>query len=144
MNDKNENPRGDRIGRGIAVYAETFGVSPGDLPDVFAERVGRRFADEAVLAAGGPAWHDPALDDRGRSVAILTALICEGVRGNRLTTHLERAVRAGLDQPALEVLTVVLSLYVGQARTSVAAEEIHQFFQDQRPETTTSERPDAP
>ncbi|MGW0435360.1 hypothetical protein ACWDV4_22825 [Micromonospora sp. NPDC003197] len=118
----------ERTERGIAVYAETFGVTPGELPGLFSDRVGSQFAAEAILAAGGPAWHDPSLDDRSRSVAILTALICEGVRGDRLTTHLERAVRVGLDQPALEVLTVLLSLYVGQARTSVAAEEIRHFF----------------
>jgi 4-carboxymuconolactone decarboxylase len=101
------------------------------LPGVFADRVGSRFAQEAIFAAGGPAWNDTALDDRSRSSAILTALICQGVRGDRLSSHLERAVRAGLDQPALEVLTVLLSLYVGQARTSLAAEDIHAFFIDQ-------------
>ncbi|MCG8927598.1 hypothetical protein [Lentzea sp. CC55] len=131
----NHDEHTERTARGTAVYAETFGVSTGELRAVFADRVGRRFADEAVLAAGGPAWHDPSLDDRSRSVAIITALICAGVRGGRLTTHLERAVRAGLDQAALEVLTVLLSLYVGQALTSVAAEEIHTFF---------AERHDAP
>lgn len=144
MSHEEEVTPDDRIGRGIAVYAETFGVGAEDLPGLFADRVGSRFAGEAVFAAGGPAWHDPALDDRSRSVVILTALICEGVRGNRLTTHLERAVRAGLDEPALEVLTVLLSLYVGQARTSVAAEEIHHFFRQHPPEATTSERPKAP
>jgi 4-carboxymuconolactone decarboxylase len=126
----------ERTERGIAVYAETFGVSADELPDLFSDRVGSRFAGEAILAAGGPAWSDPSLDDRSRSVTILTALICEGVRGTRLTTHLERAVRVGLDQPALEVLTVLLSLYVGQARTSVAAEEIRHFFQQRSPKTT--------
>lgn len=118
----------NRTERGIAVYAETFGVDADEVRGLFAQRVGSRFAGEAILAAGGPAWNDPSLDDRCRSVVVLTALICEGVRGNRLTTHLERAVRAGLDQPALEVLTVLLALYVGQARTSLAAEEIRLFF----------------
>jgi 4-carboxymuconolactone decarboxylase len=132
---------GDRIERGVAVYAETFGVTAGELPGAFADRVGSRFASEAILAAGGPAWHDASLDDRSRSIAILTALICEGVRGNRLTTHVERAIRAGLDEPALEVLTVLLSLYVGQARTSLAAEEMHRFFQQRN---TASERHDTP
>jgi len=126
----------ERAERGIAVYAETFGVSAGEVPGAFSGRVGSRFAEEAILAAGGAAWADPALDDRSRSVAILTALICDGVRGDRLTAHLARAVRAGLDQPALEVLMVLLSLYVGQARTSVAAEEIHQFFQPAVPDAT--------
>ena len=120
----------ERTERGTAVYAETFGVGTGELRAAFVDRVGARFADEAVLAAGGPAWNDPALDDRSRSVAIITALICDGVRGPRLTSHLERAVRAGLDQAALEVLTVLLALYAGQARTSVAAEDIHRFFSE--------------
>ncbi|MEV8417637.1 hypothetical protein AB0P45_29150 [Streptomyces niveus] len=128
----------ERTELGIAVFAETFGVSTSELPDLLSERVGSRFAAEALLTAGGPAWHDPSLDDRSRSVAILTTLICEGVRGNRLTTHLERAVRAGLDQPALEVLTVLVSLYVGQARTSLAAEEIQHFFQRHAPKNTAS------
>ena len=110
------------------MYARSFGVTEHELPDAFTDRVGSRFAQEAILAAGGPAWHDPALDDRSRSIAILTALICQGVYGERLRTHLERAVLTGLDQPALEVLTVLLSLYVGQARTSMAAEAMQDFF----------------
>ncbi|MFD4636929.1 carboxymuconolactone decarboxylase family protein [Lentzea sp. NPDC058436] len=118
----------ERRERGIAVYAETFGVGASEVQGLFADRVGSLFAEEAVLAAGGPAWNDPSLDERSRSIVILTALICEGVRGNRLTTHLERAVRAGVDQPALEVLTVLLALYVGQARTALAAEEMRLFF----------------
>jgi len=136
MNSQEETGLEERTERGIAVYAETFGVPAGELPGLFCNRVGSRYAGEAILAAGGPAWNDPCLDDRSRSVAILTALICENVRGDRLTTHLERAVRAGLDQSALEVLSVLLSLYVGQARTSVAAEEIHQFFEHRTPGTT--------
>lgn len=117
-----------RIERGIEVYARSFGIATAQLPEVFSDRVGNRFAEEAILAAGGSAWHDPALDERSRSIAVLTALICAGVLGDRLTSHLQRAVDAGLDQPALEVLTVLLSLYVGQARTSLAAEVIQDFF----------------
>lgn len=118
----------ERIDLGAAVYAQSFGVPAPDLPAAFAGRVGDRFAREAILAAGGPAWHDPALDDRSRSIAVLTALICQGVQGDRITSHLDRAVRAGLDRDALEVLTVLLALYVGQARTSLAAEAIHDYF----------------
>ncbi|WP_372435820.1 hypothetical protein [Subtercola lobariae] len=54
--------------------------------------------------------------------------MCDGVLGERLHAHLERAVRNGVDQHALEVLMVLLSLYAGQARTSIAAEEIQRFF----------------
>lgn len=140
MSNEEEDLLDQRTKRGIAVYAKTFGVAADKVPSHFAELVGTRFADEAILAAGGPAWNDPSLDDRSRSVGVLTALICEGVRGSRLTTHLERAVRAGLDQPALEVLTVLLALYVGQPRASLAAEEIRLFFKQHNPQTAQQER----
>jgi len=126
----------DRHDRGMKIYAESFGVDEADLLPAFTHRVGSIFAEEAILAAGGPAWSDPSLTDRDRSIAILTALICQGVLGERLNTHLERAVRNGVDQRALEVMTVLLALYAGQARTSLAAEAIQNFFR-KRPETET-------
>lgn len=112
----------------MKVYAESFGVAEAELMEAFTHRVGSVYAEEVILAAGGPAWADPALLDRDRSIAILTALICQGVLGERLDAHLERAVKSGIDQHALEVLMVLLSLYAGQARTSVAAEDIQKFF----------------
>ena len=39
-------------------------------------------------------------------------------------------MKNGVDQHAIEVLVVLLSLYAGQARTSVAAEEIQRFFRN--------------
>ncbi|MBC7988833.1 MAG: carboxymuconolactone decarboxylase family protein [Luteimonas sp.] len=119
----------DRHELGIKIYAESFGVNEADLLPEFISRVGNLYAEEAILAAGGPAWSDPNLTDRDRSIAILSALICEGVLGERLDTHLERAVRNGVNHQALEVLLVLLALYAGQARTSVAAEAIQSFFQ---------------
>lgn len=129
-----------RTTRGKRIYAESFGVAEADLMPAFNHRVGAVFAQEAVLAAGGPAWNDPGLLERDRSIAILTALICDGVLGERLVAHLERAVRCGVDQHALEVLLTLLALYVGQARTSVAAETVQQFFRD-RTEQTEAHRP---
>lgn len=126
----------DRHVRGMKIYAESFGVDEADLLPAFTHRVGSIFAEEAILAAGGPAWSDPSLTDRDRSIAILTALICQGILGERLNTHLERAIRNGVDQRALEVMTVLLALYAGQARTSLAAEAIQNFFR-KRPETET-------
>jgi 4-carboxymuconolactone decarboxylase len=132
----------DRHERGMKIYAESFGVSEANLQNAFNNRVGSLYAEEAILAAGGPAWSDPALRDRDRSIAILTALICQGVLGERLDAHLERATKNGLDQRALEILMVILSLYVGQARTSVAAEEIQRFFRSRAAhEGTTSRLP---
>lgn len=119
----------DRHERGITVYSESFGVDESDLLNSFSHRVGNLYAEEAILAAGGPAWSDPSLTGRDRSITVLTALICQGVLGERLNSHLERATRSGLDQQALEVLIVLLALYAGQARTSIAAEAIQNFFQ---------------
>lgn len=119
----------DRNERGTKIYAENFGVNEEDLLPAFISRVGKVYAEEAILAAGGPAWSDPNLTDRDRSIAILSALICDGVLGERLDAHMERAVKNGVNQQALEVLMVLLALYAGQARTSVAAEAVHDFFQ---------------
>ena len=130
----------DRHERGMKIYAESFGVPEADLQDAFNNRVGSLYAEEAILAAGGPAWSDPALPDRDRSIAILTALICQGVLGERLDAHLERAVKNGVGQHALEVLMVLLSLYAGQARTSVAAEEIQRFFRNRAAQEGTTSR----
>jgi 4-carboxymuconolactone decarboxylase len=60
--------------RGIAAYARIFGVAEDDVAAAFAERVGPVFAAEAIHMAGGPAWSDPALTDRERGIAIITAL----------------------------------------------------------------------
>ena len=120
----------DRFEKGRTVYAASFGVEPEDVLSAMTHRVGSVYAEDAILAAGGPAWNDPGLPDRDRSIGVLTALICEGVLGERLDAHLERAVRNGVDQHGLEVLMVLLSLYIGQARTSVAAEDIQKFFRD--------------
>ncbi len=130
----------DRTTRGTRIYAKSFNVAESDLLPAFSHRAGHVFAQEAILAAGGPAWNDPGLPDRDRSIAILTALICDGVLGERLVAHLDRAVRNGVDQHALEVLMVLLSLYAGQARTSVAAETIQQYFRD-RAEPGRPDRP---
>ncbi len=119
----------DRIHKGTQVYAQSFGVEIEALLPAMTQRVGAIYAEEAILAAGGPAWSHPALTDRDRSIAILTALICQGVLGDRLDSHLNRAVANGLTKDALEVLLVLLALYAGQAHTSVAAEEVQRFFQ---------------
>ena len=118
----------DRLERGALVYAELFGVSAEALPDLFAQRVGAAFAIEAMQAAGGASWQDPALTRRDRSVAIVTALVCQGVSGDRLTTHLDRAVAAGVSHEGLTVLMTVIAAYAGQAHASLGAETIEQHL----------------
>jgi 4-carboxymuconolactone decarboxylase len=77
----------ERRDRGIAAYAKIFDVPEAEAPTTFARRVGPAFADEAIRTAGGAAWSDPALNDRDRSIAILTALTAQGVTDDRLRTH---------------------------------------------------------
>jgi 4-carboxymuconolactone decarboxylase len=59
---------------GIAAYARIFGVPEEDVAAAFAQRVGPTFAEEAIQMAGGPAWSNPALTDRERGIAIITAV----------------------------------------------------------------------
>lgn len=96
-----------RRDRGISAYAKIFGVPEVHVAAAFAERVGPVFAEEALQTAGGPAWSDPALTDRERGIAIITALAALaalGVTGDRLATHVRLARQNGLDRDAMTAL----------------------------------------
>lgn len=111
--------------RGIAAYARIFGVPDADLPTILGERVGPAFAEEALQAAGGPAWSDSALTDRERGIAIITALAAQGVTDQRLATHIRLARDNGLDQNALTALMILLAGYLGYPRASIAMEAVN-------------------
>jgi 4-carboxymuconolactone decarboxylase len=111
--------------RGVAAYARIFGVPEDQLVAAFASRVGPVFAEEQLQAAGGAAWADPALSGRDRSIAIITALVAQGVTGDRLDAHLDLARHNGLDDDALTALMVLLASYLGYAHASLAMEIIH-------------------
>ncbi|MDT0264161.1 carboxymuconolactone decarboxylase family protein [Jatrophihabitans lederbergiae] len=113
---------------GISAYAKIFGVPEQEVPAVFAARVGSTFAEEALHAAGGPAWSHPALTGRDRSIAIITALAGQGVSGDRLSTHLRLGRQHGLDEDALSALMTLLAGYIGYPRASLAMETIHRSF----------------
>jgi 4-carboxymuconolactone decarboxylase len=111
--------------RGISAYARIFGVPEADLPATFAKRVGPVFAEEALQTAGGPAWSDPALTDRERGIAIITALAAQGVADDRLATHLRLAQQNGLDRDALTALMMLLAGYLGYPHASLAMEAVN-------------------
>ncbi len=115
----------DRRARGVAAYARIFDVPDGQVPAAMASRVGPVFAEEAFQFAGGGAWADPALSGRDRSLAIVTALVAQGVSGDRLGAHLDLARKNGLDDDALTALMVLLAGYLGYAHASLGMETIH-------------------
>jgi 4-carboxymuconolactone decarboxylase len=115
----------DRRARGVAAYARIFDVPDGQVPAAMASRVGPVFAEEAFQFAGGAAWADPALSGRDRSLAIVTALVAQGVSGDRFGAHLDLARKNGLDDDALTALMVLLAGYLGYAHASLGMETIH-------------------
>lgn len=115
----------DRRARGVAAYARIFDVPDGQVPAAMASRVGPVFAEEAFQFAGGAAWADPALSGRDRSLAIVTALVAQGVSGDRLGAHLDLARKNGLGDDALTALMVLLAGYLGYAHASLGMETIH-------------------
>lgn len=114
-------PLADRVARGRAVYARNFGLSEVDAEAGMTGRAGALFTAEAYLAAGGPAWHDPALTDRDRSVAVVAALVTQHVTDDRLEPYLALARRHGVSDEGLEALMVLLASYVGQPAASLGA-----------------------
>jgi len=114
----------NRRDRGISVYATIFGKAEQDTPAALAAAVGPAFAEEAFHAAGGAAWSHPSLTPRDRSIAVITALACQGVGGERLRSHVRLGMAAGLDPEALMALMTLLASYVGFPRASIAVETI--------------------
>lgn len=110
--------------RGIEAYARIFDVPEEDVPAAMVGRVGPVFAEEAFMSAGGPAWSDPALTGRERSIAIIAALAAQGVAGDRLDSHIRLARRNGLDYEALTTMMTLVTNYIGQAHGSQAMEAV--------------------
>lgn len=129
----------DRRDRGLIAYSKIFEVVPSEVLDAFDTVVGRDFAEEALHAAGGQLWWSPALTDRDRSVAIVTALVCQGISGDRLSTHLRLARQHGMDSAALTALMIVLATYAGYAHASQGMEAVHRSTQADDPQMSGSQ-----
>ncbi|HET7016167.1 MAG TPA: carboxymuconolactone decarboxylase family protein [Streptosporangiaceae bacterium] len=123
--------------RGIAAYARIFNLPQDRVPAAMTSRVGPVYADEAFLAAGGPAWFHPAITDRERSMVIIAALAALGAAGERLDSHIQLAQRCGLDYDALTAMMTLVTNYVGQARGSQAMESIQRIAGQATPASAT-------
>lgn len=127
LNSNGEAGLAHRRERGIEAYARIFDLPEEDVPDAMAGRVGRVFAEEALLSAGGPAWFHPALSARERSIAVITALAAQGAAGDRLDSHIRLAKHNGLDYPALSTLMTLITIYIGQAYGSQSMEAVQRI-----------------
>ena len=111
----------DRHRRGLEAYASQFGVRPDEVENWFAERMGRRFGEEAINAAAG-AWVDDCLSLRDRSLVVVAALVAQGGVDDRLRGHVRWAVEHGSSREELEALVTLLAVYVGFPRASAGME----------------------
>jgi 4-carboxymuconolactone decarboxylase len=111
----------ERRARGIAMYADQFGVPESELPAFMARLLGPRMAEEAQYASAH-AWTDEPLTMRERSLIVIAALVAQGGVEARLRGHLRWAPRNGATREELDALMVLLAGYVGYPRASTAME----------------------
>jgi 4-carboxymuconolactone decarboxylase len=113
----------ERRRRGLEAYASQFRLDVEEVRPWFVAHFGERFADEAILAAGG-AWNDDELSLRDRSLVVVAALIALGGVEDRLRGHVRWAVDHGVTVAELDALVALLAVYVGYARASTAMEVV--------------------
>jgi 4-carboxymuconolactone decarboxylase len=110
----------DRSTAGRAVFARNLGVDEAEAERLMVERAGEDYVLEVFEAAGGLGWQSPALTERDRSIAVIAALVSQGVTDERLSVYLSLARREGVEEQGLTALVVLLTAYVGQPRGSLA------------------------
>lgn len=106
-----------RYEQGLEVYASQFGIPREEVALWFAERVGKRFGEEAILSAAG-AWHDDELSLRDRSLAVVATLITQGGAEPQLRAHTRWAIQHGCTREQLEALATLLGVYAGYPRAA--------------------------
>ena len=105
-----------RYEQGLAAYASQFQIPPEQVAPWFAARVGARFGEETILAAGG-AWRADELRLRDRSL-VVAALITQGGAEQQLRARTRWAIRHGCMRAELEALATLLSGFAGYPRAA--------------------------
>ncbi len=106
-----------RYERGLEVYASQFQIPREEVAAWFAEHVGERFGEEAILSGAG-AWVDDELSLRDRSLVVVAALITQGGAEQQLRAHTRWAIQHGCTRSQLEALATLLGVYAGYPRAS--------------------------
>jgi 4-carboxymuconolactone decarboxylase len=109
----------DRYELGLDAYASQFHVPREQVRGFFLERVGERFADEAIRSAAH-AWTDEVLSLRDRSLLVLAALVAQGGLEGQLRSHARWAIDHGSSREELEEMATLLAIYTGFAKASTA------------------------
>jgi alkylhydroperoxidase/carboxymuconolactone decarboxylase family protein YurZ len=115
----------DRRARGIALYADQFGLSVAEVENHFVETYGKEFAEEAFQATGGAAWENNHLDLRVRSLVVLASLATLGGVESRIRNHTKWALRHGATVEEIRSVMALIANYAGFARASVAMEAVN-------------------
>jgi alkylhydroperoxidase/carboxymuconolactone decarboxylase family protein YurZ len=113
-----------RRARGIARYADQFGISEPEVEQAFLSTFGAEFAEEAFQATGGAAWNDGPITLRERSLVVVAILAAIGGVESRLTGHLRWALQHGATIEELRATLLMVANYAGFARASVALESL--------------------
>ena len=106
-----------RYERGLEAYASQFQIPREQVASWFAQHVGERFGEEAILSAAG-AWVDDELSLRDRSLVVVAALITQGGAEQQLRAHTRWAIQHGCTRKQLEALATLLGVYAGYPRAS--------------------------
>ena len=113
-----------RRARGIARYADQFGISEPEVEQAFLATFGTEFAEEAFQATGGAAWNDGPISLRERSLIVVAILAALGGVESRLSGHLSWALQHGATVEELRATLLMVANYAGFARASVALESL--------------------
>jgi alkylhydroperoxidase/carboxymuconolactone decarboxylase family protein YurZ len=131
-----------RWDRGLASYANLFGIEPSEVFETLTRRSGERLATEAVLAAGSGVWDDDALSLRERRIIVISALVTQGAV-ERIGNHLERAFDEGMTLAELDAMMHLLALYAGFPRATIAMNVARRKLVELG-RLSESQKPDAP
>jgi 4-carboxymuconolactone decarboxylase len=119
-----------RRNRGREVYAAQFERTPEQAEDFLAGGFGARFAEEALQATGGGAWHEGSLELKYRGLVVIGILATLGGVEDRLRGHVSWALRNGATREDIETVVLLVANYAGFARASVALENVMPLLED--------------
>jgi 4-carboxymuconolactone decarboxylase len=116
--------------RGAETYAAQFDVTNEEAEGFLVSGFGQRFAEEALRATGGGAWHGGSLELKYRGLVVIGILAALGGVEERMQGHVQWALRNGATREDIETVMLLVANYAGFARASVALEGVMSLLED--------------